>query len=65
MSDRSKCLVKIEDLAELHCKSQSGSQTADLGPWNEKDIVNSSLLARQLCCQELSVFKNAVVISSH
>lgn len=57
--------VKIKGLAEINCKNQSGLQTADLGPWNKKDIVNSSLLARQLLCQELSGFKNAVVIPSH
>lgn len=57
--------VKMKDLTAINCKSQSGSQAADFGPWNEKDIVNSSLLARQLLCQELSVIKNTVVIPSH
>lgn len=40
-SDRRKHMSeKIKGLAEIKCKSQSGSQTADLGPWNKKNIVS-------------------------
>lgn len=32
--------VKIKCLAAIDCTRQAGSQTADLGPWNKKNIVS-------------------------